>query len=445
MFKNKTVQNAKWIIGCKIIQSLLQLVVGMLSARYLGPSNYGLISYAASVVAFMVPVMQLGMRSTLVQEYVATPEREGQILGTGLVMNLVSAIACMIGVTVFAMASSAGDTVTVIVCSLYSVQLLFQGLEMLQCWFQAKLLSKYSSLAMLGAYVAVSVYKIWLLATGKNIYWFALSHSVEYGVVGIAMLVIYRRIGRQKIGFSAKIGKELFSRSKYYILASMMMTVFQSTSYIMLKLIIGDAENGFYTTASTCTTIAAFVFTAILDSARPTILESRKESVAAFERNVSGLYAVMIWLSLLQSIAFTLLAKPVVWILYGAEYLAAVPVLQILVWNTAFSYMGSVRNIWILGEGKHDQLWKINLSGAVVNILLNALLIPVWGACGAALASVLTQIFTNFVLGFLMRQIRRNNALLIRGWNPLLVLVLLRKVQKREHKTAFDIDRDGLT
>ena len=74
MFKNKTVQNAKWIIGCKIVQSLLQLVVGMLSARYLGPSNYGLISYAASVVAFMVPVMQLGMSATLVQEYLNTPE-----------------------------------------------------------------------------------------------------------------------------------------------------------------------------------------------------------------------------------------------------------------------------------------------------------------------------------------------------------------------------------
>lgn len=431
MFKNKTVQNAKWIIGCKIVQSVLQLVVGMLSARYLGPSNYGLISYAASVVAFMVPVMQLGMRSTLVQEYVATPEREGQILGTSLVLNLISAVACMIGVTAFAVASSAGDTVTILVCALYSTQLLFQAMEMLQCWFQAKLLSKYASLAMLGAYIAVSVYKIWLLATGKSIYWFALSHSVEYGLVGIAMLVIYRKIAHQKhqkIRFSLQVGKELFSRSKYYILASVMMTVFQSTSYIMLKLIVGDAENGFYTTAATCTTIAAFVFTAIQDSARPTILESRKTSVAAFEKNVSRLYAIMIWLSLAQSVGFTLFAKPMIWILYGAEYLTAVPVLQILVWNTAFSYMGSVRNIWILGEGKHDQLWKINLSGAVVNVVLNGLMIPLWGAKGAAAASVLTQIFTNFVLGFLMKEIRPNNRLLIRGLHPGILLELLKKV-----------------
>lgn len=429
MFKNKTAQNAKWIIGCKIVQSLLQLVVGMLSARYLGPSNYGLISYAASVVAFMVPVMQLGMRSTLVQEYVATPEREGQILGTSLVLNLVSGIACMIGVTAFAMASSAGDTVTIIVCALYSTQLLFQAMEMLQCWFQAKLLSKYASLAMLGAYVAVSAYKIWLLATGKSVYWFALSHSVEYAIIGIAMIVIYRKIGSQKIRFSVEMAKELFSRSKYYILASMMVTIFQNTDHVMLKLIVGDAENGFYTTAATCTTVTAFVFAAILDSARPTILESRKTSVAAFEKNVSRLYAIMIWMSVVQSVGFTLLAKPMVWILYGAEYFRAVPVLQILVWNTAFSYMGSVRNIWILGEGKHDVLWRINLAGAVANAILNGLLIPFWGAAGAAFASVLTQIVTNFVLGFLMRDIRRSNVLLLKGMNPGLLAEFFRKEQ----------------
>lgn len=432
MFKNKTVQNAKWIIGCKVIQALLQMVVGMLSARYLGPSNYGLISYAASVVAFLIPVMQLGMRSTLVQEYVLNPEKEGEILGTSLILNLLSGIACMVAVSCFAMVASANDRVTVIVCALYSTQLVFQAMENLQCWFQAKLLSKYSSLAMLVSYVAVSVYKIWLLATGKSVYWFALSHCVEYAIIGIAMILIYRRIGGQRIRFSTATAKDLFSRSRYYILASMMVTVFQNTDHVMLKLMAGDAENGFYTTAATCTSVTAFVFTAILDSARPTVLESRKVSAEAFEKNVSRVYAILIWLSVAQSIGFTLLAKPMVWILYGEAYLSAVPVLQILVWNTAFSYMGSVRNIWILGEGKYDILWKINLAGAVANVILNAFLIPLWGACGAAFASVLTQIITNFALGFLMRDIRRNNTLLLKSLNPALLAGFFRKEQETQ-------------
>lgn len=390
----------------------------MLSARYLGPSNYGLINYAASVVAFAVPVMQLGLRATLVQEYVSTPEREGRIVGTSLVMNLISSLACIVAVTSFVAIGSTNDLVTVAVCVIYSFQLVFQALEMMLCWFQAKLLSKYSSLAMLGAYIVVSAYKIWLLATQKSVYWFAFSHSVEYCVIGVAMLVIYKKLGGQRFAFSWPLAKELFSRSKYYILASMMVTVFQSTDHVMLTMMIGEAENGFYTAAATCAGITGFVFTAILDSARPTVLESKKRSQEAFERNVSRVYGILTWLTMAQSACFVLFAKPMIWLLYGDAYGAAVPVLQILVWNAAFSYMGSVRNIWILGEEKYNILWRINLGGALANVFLNALFIPLWGARGAAFASVLTQIFTNFILGFLMPAVRPNNQLLLKGLNP---------------------------
>lgn len=67
--------------------------------------------------------------------------------------------------------------------------------------------------------------------------------------------------------------------------------------------------------------------------------------------------------------------------------------------KVSFSYLGTVRNIWILAEGKHKILWVLNLSGALLNIALNLLFIPVWGINGAALAALLTQIFTNVFLG----------------------------------------------
>ena len=78
MTGNKVVKNATWIIACKIVQVLLNLVVTMMTARYLGPSGYGLINYAASVVAFVSPIMQLGFNSVLVQELVNNPEEEGK-------------------------------------------------------------------------------------------------------------------------------------------------------------------------------------------------------------------------------------------------------------------------------------------------------------------------------------------------------------------------------
>ena len=90
--KNKVIKNAAWIIGCRIVQSVLALLVTMISARYLGPSGYGIINYAASIVAFFVPVMQLGLNGTLVQELLNEPDGEGETLGTALGLSLVSGV-----------------------------------------------------------------------------------------------------------------------------------------------------------------------------------------------------------------------------------------------------------------------------------------------------------------------------------------------------------------
>ena len=79
ILKNKIFRNASWIIICRMAQSVFSLIITMLTARYLGPSNYGVISYAASVVAFVVPIMQLGFNNVLVQETVMNPDDEGKI------------------------------------------------------------------------------------------------------------------------------------------------------------------------------------------------------------------------------------------------------------------------------------------------------------------------------------------------------------------------------
>ncbi len=426
----KVFNNAKWIILCKIIQSVLQLVVGMLCARYLGPSNYGLISYAASIAAFATPVMRLGFNATLVHELVEAPEKEGEIMGTSLTMNILSSVLCMGGVALFVMFANAGEKETLLVCVLYSLSLFFAAIEMIQYWFQYKLQSKYSSLIMLVSYIVVSVYRIFLLVTSKNVYWFAVTHSIEYGIIGITLVFLYMKKFKGRFSFSFSAAKSMFSRSKHYILSSLMVVVFQNTDHIMLTTMISDEENGFYTAAITTAGVVQFVYIAVIDSFRPVILENKKNVSAEFGLNVSRLYGITSYAALAQSVVFTVMAKIIVGILYGAEFSASVPVLQILTWYFLFSVMGVVRNVWILAEQKQKYLWIINLSGAAFNIILNAVMIPYWGACGAAFASFMTQFFTNFVLGFIIKQIRENNVLLLKGISPSFALREIKNIFK---------------
>ena len=181
----------------------------------------------------------------------------------------------------------------------------------------------------------------------------------------------------------------------------MMVTVFAQTDKIMIKMFVGDAENGYYSTAVTCAGITGFVFGAVVDSLRPVIFESKKVSQKDFEKNVTLLYSIIFYMGMIQSVFLTVFAKQVVDILYGPAYLAAIPLLQIITWYSAFSYMGTVRNIWMLAEEKQKYLWILNMSGALLNVVGN-----------------LTQFFTNFLLCFIVRPIRPTSKLIIKALNP---------------------------
>lgn len=323
---NRVVKNTSWIVICKVAQSLLSLMVSMLTARYLGPSNYGVINYAASIVAFMLLLMQIGLRSTLVYEF----------------------------------------------------------------------------------------------------------QAIDYCVISVSLLIVYKKCGGQKFSFSFKRGREMLSKSKYYIISGMMVTIFAQTDRLMIKNMIDDTATGYYSAAVTCVGMASFVFAAIIDSIRPVILESKEQSIQSFELSVSRLFSIVFYMSLIQCVLMTIPAKPIIWVLYGNEYLSSVDTLRLVVWYVTYSYIGQVRNIWILAEKKQKYLMGINLAGALLNVLINICFIPVWGIIGAAIASVITQFFTNFLLGFIIKPIKDCNRLMLKGMNPKFALGELKRLIKKK-------------
>lgn len=212
-----------------------------------------------------------------------------------------------------------------------------------------------------------------------------------------------------------------------------MVTLFSQTDKIMIKIMNGNAETGYYAAAVTCAGMTAFVFSAIIDSFRPIIFENKRNNNESFEKNVVRLYSVIIYMGLIQSVFLALLAKYVVNILYGSAYTAAIPILRIITWYSAFSYLGSARNVWILAEEKQKYLWVINLSGALLNIVGNFLLIPLLGARGAAIASVATQFFTNFILCFIMKPIKSSAVLLLKSLNPKVLLEIIPRKNRTDN------------
>ncbi len=415
LFKNKTFKNAGWLIFGRVAQMLINLVVGLLTARYLGPSNYGLINYATAYTAFFMAFCTLGINSILVKELIDSPEEQGKILGSTLILRGISSLLSAGIIILIVSFLEADEPTTIAVTVLCSLSLVFHIFEVFNFWFQSKLKSKVTAIVSLIAYAITAGYKIILLALGKSVVWFAFATSLDYICVGVFLLICYRKYGGQKLSFSQETSKRLLSRSVYFILPSLMVSIYGYADKFMLKHMLSEAEVGYYATAVAVCGMWSFVLSAIIDSVYPSIMEAYKKDTVLFEKRNRQLYAIVFYVSVAVSALFCIFGDPVIWILYGEQYMPAVTPLRVVTWYTAFSYLGVARNAWIVCQNKQKYLKYIYISAAVSNIILNFVCIPLWGAEGAALASLITQIITTMVAPFFIKDLRRNSVLMVEG------------------------------
>lgn len=412
LLSSKVTRNASWIIAGRVYHMLLAFFVGLLTARYLGPSNFGLINYAATYTSFFASFCTLGINSVIVKNFVDHPDEEGETVGSAIVLRTVSSVLSVLMMVCITLIADKGETTTHIVVFLCGIGVVFQVMDTLDYWFQSKLESKYSAFATVISYTVVSAYKVWLLATGKSVEWFAISTSIDYMVVAVVLIVMYKKHNGPQFKCSVRKAKELFFSSYHFILAGLMVSIYGSTDKFMLKQMLNESEVGFYSTAVSLCNTWVFLLTAIIDSLYPVVLQSF-DNKKLFERKNKQLYAIVFYVSVGVSLLFSLLASPIVSILYGDAYAPAAAPLRIITWYTAFSYLGVARNAWVVSYSKQNYLKYLYIGAAITNVLLNALMIPLWGASGAALASLLTQISTILLFPALIKDLQPNVKLMI--------------------------------
>ncbi len=417
---NKVLSNISWILAGRIFYMLINFIVGVISARYLGPSNYGLIGYAAAYTTFFTSICSLGINSIIVKEFIDNPKKEGEIIGTTLILKLISSFMSLITIIGISLLVDKGDFLTTFVISLYSISILFNIFETFKYWFQSKLQSKYVEISTTIAYLIMALYKIVLLVTGMSVKWFALSNSIEFIAVAISLYIIYRKKGGPRLSFSTSQAKNLLNKSYHFIISGMMVALYNSTDRFMLKQMASDTEVGYYTIAVTISSLSGILLSAIITSLTPVIMKSHNKNKKEYEKRNKQLYAIVFYISILVSLFITLFSNLIISILYGEKYLASIGVLRILTWYTAFSYLGVARDPWIVCEKLQNCLKYIYIPCAICNIILNYYMIPILGAEGAALASLITQIGTIFIFPLLIEKLRPNvkliiNAILLKG------------------------------
>lgn len=407
IFQNKEINNATWIIGQQIFQMLLQLVVGVLTARYLGPRNFGALNYTASFVTFFTSIATLGMDGVVVKSLIDNPDKEDVIIGSTMGLRTISSILSMISVFVLVAVLNPQEKIKWILVFLQSFQLLFRAIQIMDSWFQRHLKSKYVSIGKMGSCIVVSLYKIVLLVTAKDIVWFAFSNSLTDAVIMIIEYWFYIKEGGKRPRFSLEVGIGILKNSYHFIISGIMVAIYSQMDRVMIGQMMSDLDVGLYTTATAICSMWTFVPNAIITSLEPNIMVLKKRGdEEAYLRKLKQLYSIIIWLCIGVSVVVAVGAKIFIYILYGKAYIGATNTLRIAIWFETFAMIGNARGVWILCENKNKYVKYYLGIGAVVNLVLNMILIPALGINGAAIATLVTQFVTSLIAPLLFRETR---------------------------------------
>lgn len=413
--------NLSWLALEKLIRMSMQLVVGILVARHLGPGLFGMLSYALSIVAVISPIATLGLDSIVVRNLVNFPHEKDALLGTAFWLKFLAAFLLFIVLAIFYWISSANEERLLVF--IIASGLIFQSFCVIDFYFQSLVLSKYVVRVQVIQVFISSGLKLMLIGFNMPIVWFAIVAFTDMVVLAVGLAVLYLYVDKS-IGwrFSSDIAKSLVRDSWPLMFSSIVISIYMKIDQIMVRSILGVDDVGYYAAAVRICETPYFLPMIICSSIFPLIIEARIKDVKDYNKRFEQLYCLMIWLALIITIPAVFSSKWLIEILFGSEFAPAADVMDVYFWANVFVFIGVASGRWYIIENLQRIRMLNTAVGAMVNVILNLFLIPQFGIEGAAWASIISFSVAAFFMDALYIRTRPNFFRILRAVNLFTVI-----------------------
>ena len=386
------IANTGWLFADKILRMGVGLFIGVWIARYLGPEQFGLWNFALAFTALFGAFATLGLDGIVIRKLVKDPERQNEILGSAFALKIIGgAITLLIAILSISVVRS-GETLTLWLVGLSAAGSIFQSVNVIDFYFQAKVQSRYTVYAANGAFVLMTLVKIILLLTSAPLIAFAWAGLGEIALTAIFLLVAYQvnHHNMREWRYDGWVARALLKDSWPLILTGLAIMIYMRIDQLMLGQILGNKSVGIYSVALRLSEAWYFIPVAIVASVYPSIIMSKQQGELFYLARLQKLYNLMVILALSVAIPMTFLSGWVVNFLYGKEYIEAGGVLAVHIWGAIFVFFGCAWTSWMLTEGYQKTILAINILSLLSNVALNFILIPKYGTTGAALATAIS-------------------------------------------------------
>ena len=397
--------NAAWLIAERLLSGFLGLTITAAVARHLGPSEFGVLSFALSLVLLFGTFWTLGLSGLIVRELVRDPGREDELLGTLTGLRLIGGVIAFVLAVALTVALGQDDTTRLAVVILMLGVLGLYAFDGIDFWLQAQVRSRHAVVARSVALLIASILNISLIIAGAPLLLFVVAAGLEYALGGAFLVVAYVAQGGRprRWRYHGALARSLLTVSWPLILSGVFAAINLRVDQLMLGILDGPEAVGTYAAAARLSEVWYFVPTAIAASVFPAMVRAHTAGGPAYLAWMGRLYDLLIALALPIAIGVTILSGPVIALLYGPAYAASAPILAVHIWAGPFVFMAAALSRWLIAEDRLVFSMIRHGTGAAVNVGLNLILIPRFGGLGAAYATLISYAVASLGACFLYR------------------------------------------
>lgn len=395
--KKKILRNVYWATLGKIINILSGIFVGVLVARYLGPTNYGIMNYVISYVTLFSILANFGLDNIEIRELSKPNSNINDLLGTAftirLIFSFITILLIFITLCIFE-----SDHFTFLMVLIYSGSLILSTFNVIRNYFTSIVLNEYVVKTEILRTLFGALLKIILLIYNFPLAWFIIASVFDFLLIAGGYLYAYRiKVGNiYDWHFNKGTAKQLITESFPLLLSGTAIIIYQKIDQVMIRNMIDNASVGQFAVASKITELTIFIPMVIAQTITPLLVKAQHGNPEAYIKKRQQFMDFMLWSAIGTSLIISLIASPVIKILYGTKYLDAIPVLQIMAWKAVFVALFASSGQIIIIENIHKYAALRNIVGCFVSILLNLLFIPLLGIIGSAIATIFTMSFSGY-------------------------------------------------
>lgn len=402
-------RGVSWKLGADIVGRLLQYVLLWVAARSLGRAGFGDFTFALSTGYMFAQVADFGLQLYVQRELArlvipgatATPyftdERAaGRLVGGGLTIKLGLSVVALSLIALLVWVEPVGNKSALLLVGLSMV--LATGLDYLSYCFRALGRLKEEAALIVTARVVNLMVGLGLLALGAGVLGLAIAGNLA---VGAAFLLGYRRLSRY-VRPLWRLDISYWRRSFRQPTAVGIGVIFSIISFRVDNLIIpplaGREALGDYNLAYKLFEPSLIVPSVLLAALFPLLSQAAggSDGDASQARELKPLVgqtiSILFWFGALATLVLSLLAVHIVYLLYGEQYAASGPLLQILALSCLPMYLNYGLTHILIAMDRPQLYAFFTLGALVVNVASNLALIPLIGVQGAAFATLGTEL-----------------------------------------------------